>query len=243
MDGVPTLEILNRKLVRDWSESDAIYVGVGKNKILYYKNTHKILVRTNDDKEVQIPDKFPIEDPEDFFNNPWKYLAPHVNKKHIWKHKATKSGTFKIYVKTPRKTFISSVKKTKRYFIYRNVPFVEGLYDVKVPRNEKVYIDDIMSIKEFPDTIKVKERLFITDTPGQKVCRVDYNPDAKYYTIITEKYEITWDMVEENITIRDRYSGKLLSRINDVDEPQLILSRLLESKNPVRTAKFISGLV
>ena len=243
LDDDPVIEIGGEKFIRNWYYRERKeYIHPKYNNIYYVDDKLHVHGTKISDKNrrlsvIEFPTNFPIDDWEALSKEPEKELFPHIDPEHIREVKVTKSGIFKIDINSPTKAFTTTVKKTKKYFIYRNVPFVEDLYDVKVPKTFDGHILDEISIKNLPKSIKLKERKFFVENAAILPAEISYENGA-----ITFKYpEYTIDYSSGNTLWVYTKSEGLIS-ITDVDG-YLLLCELLKQKDPLRYLKLMRGLL
>lgn len=244
IDDEPVIEIEGEKFIRNWyCRERKEYIHPKYNNIYYVDDKLHVHGTKISDKNrrlfvIEFPTKFPIDNWETLSKHPEKELFPHINPEHIREVKVTKSGIFKIYVNSPTKAFTTTIKKTKKYFIYKNVPFVEGVYDVKVPKTFDGYILDEISTKDLPKPIKLKERKFFVENAAILPAEISYENGA-----ITFKYpEYTIDYYSSDNTLWIYTESEGWVSITGADG-YLLLGEFLKQKDPLRYLKLVRGLL
>jgi len=274
LDGDDHVIIQGREFVRNWYDRNEEEYIDPENPEFTYKNG-KISIYVYPKYDIKhipmylvIPENFPITDWDDFIKDPHKHIAPHIPLDMIKETKVSKKGTLSVVV-DPRvdvgKKFVTTVKKNNKYVIYKNVPFIEGLFDVKIPMNVEADIVNTMSIKKLPEEAELKERFFITDSPGWEPEYIYYDRGALeimtrgitlHYTT-SDGYEyIYYDrntpkIMNYGITlyyiISDGYfTAEILhkpARIRIENDGYPILRRIIEASDPAEEIILLSNLL
>ena len=243
--GSGVVEIQGKKFYRIWSyRKEARYIIPEEPHITYRAEKDVINIYlvpvygSLSIYEIDLPSNFPIDNWNTLAHDPAKEIFPNIPIKKITETKVTKAGTLWVRVLSGTKMFWTSIKKTKKHFEYRGIPFAEGVFNVRVPKGIDVNITKTMSIQDLPEEVKTRPKFSFVEETKLHPTYVEY--DYKYQHYVFETADMTihyWpDLNSVYIETPDRsYDFK------DVDGAAVM--RELLSKTPEEAQKYIRYLI
>lgn len=133
------------------------------------------------------------------------------------------------------------MKKTKKYFEYRSIPFAEGIFDVKVPKNAEIDITRVMSIHDLPSGVKTKARIQIVEQTQWTPKFLSYYYNSNNFKFVTEEFKILYFFDTQNLYIEDLATGEEIEIKNT--DGIFTMGAILRSNNPIEYARILKEMM
>jgi hypothetical protein len=187
-------------LIKDYRE-DNLYVYNGNKLRIHYRPEREIIIISGDKniRSTTLPE-FVEQNLKAFdADGIFAMILPGNTKDQIEKYRGNfEEGYAKVNNHT--KTFETHVKLINDHTVYREVPFIEGIYEVKVP--SKYYNTDILSslsIHDLPDDVEVREKIKNDVLPltKEKVTHLSYS--GFFFRVQSKSVKVIFAVTDKHI--------------------------------------------